>query len=129
MRLIGVFVDSYLKLDTREQARFDRSMERVSLTPVEKEKIVEYTTSWEQAGIEKGLAQGLERGRQEAVEALRGVLLEVLVTRFGAVPAAVAKRIRGIDSMDGLRDLTHRALTATSLSELGLLRKTASPRR
>jgi flagellar biosynthesis/type III secretory pathway protein FliH len=82
---------------------------------------VEYVTSWERKGIQIGLEKGRQEGRQEgAVEALRSVLLDVLATRFGACGESVASRIRRIDSIDELRALTHRALTAGSLNDLGL---------
>ena len=120
MRLIGVFVDSYLKLNAAETARFERSLERTNLQPKQKEKIVEYTTSWKEEGIALGLEQGLQKGRQDGVDALRTVLVDILDTRFGKTPASVVKRLRRINSLDELRALTHRALIAPSLADLRL---------
>ena len=125
MRLIGAFVDSYLSLDEREERRFTQKLVETGLSPKQKEEVVEYVTSWERRGIEKGRKEGLMEGRQEgrqegALEAFRAVLLDVLTSRFGAPGQALAKRVILIDSVDELRTLTHRALTANSLSELGL---------
>jgi len=128
MRLIGVFVDSYLKLNPAETARFARSPDRANLLPKQKEKIVEYTTSWKEEGIALGRVKGREEGRvedrvegrQEGVEALRTVLLDILTTRFGKTPASISKRLRRIDSLDEFRALTHRALTAATLADVGI---------
>jgi len=113
MWLIGTFVDSYLRLNDREDRMFAKKMEQAKLKPQEKEAIVEYVTSWE----ERGIAKGLELGR---VEAWREMLLDVLITRFGSVDAGIAARIQRMDSAADLKDLAHRALTAGSLDQLGL---------
>ncbi len=93
---------------------------------------MEYVTSWERKGIEKGLIAGrqeglqtgLQTGRQEGLQsgtdALRAVLLDVLTARFGAVDESIASRIRSIDSIDALRALAHRALTVKTPGELDL---------
>ena len=117
MRLIGTFVDSYLRLNEREVRMFAKEMEQAKLKPKEKEAIVEYVTSWEERGIAKGLAKGLEKGR---VEGLQEMLLDVLSTRFGSVDAGVAARIQRMNAAADLKDLAHRALAAGSLQELGL---------
>jgi flagellar biosynthesis/type III secretory pathway protein FliH len=85
----------------------------------EKEAVVEIVTSWEQRGIEKGLAQGIEIGRQAGVEALRAALIDVLGWRFGDLDKSLTVRIAAIDSVERLRALTHQALTAGSIHELG----------
>ena len=91
----------------------------------EKEAVVEIVTSWEQRGIEKGLAQGIEKGieigRQAGqVEALRAALIDVLSWRFGDLDESLTVRLAAIDSVEHLRALTHRALTAGSIQELGV---------
>ncbi|MCC6539077.1 MAG: hypothetical protein IT162_16105 [Bryobacterales bacterium] len=73
----------------------------------------EYASSWD-----RGMAEGLQQG----LDTLRAVLVDVLSTRFGEVPASVR--------IDELRALTHRALTAATLGDLGLSSPPAStPRR
>jgi hypothetical protein len=86
----------------------------------EKEAVVEIVTSWEQRGIEKGLAQGIDIGRQAGqVEALRAALMDVLGWRFGDLGESLTVRIAAIDSVDRLKTLTHQALTAGSIQDLG----------
>jgi Putative transposase, YhgA-like len=116
MRLIGAFVDAYLNLNEAESQRFQRLAES-KLPRKQKEQIVEYVTSWERKGIEQGRQEGREQG---ALEALREVLRDILSTRFGATAESVMTRVGVIDSIDELRTLAHRALTAKSLAELGL---------
>lgn len=108
MRVIGTFVDSYLRLNEREDRMLTKKLEQAPWKAEEKEAIVEYVTSWEERGIAKG-----------RVEALREILLDVLNTRFGPVDASIAARIQDIDSPGDLKDLAHRALTAGSLDQLG----------
>ncbi|MFN7934488.1 MAG: hypothetical protein U0R19_14245 [Bryobacteraceae bacterium] len=117
MRLIGAFVDSYLRMNQREEQAFSRKLDEAKLRPEDKETIVEYVTSWEERGMVKGMLQGRVEGR---VEALREMLLDVLTTRFGAVDGGVIARIEQMHSAEALKDLAHRALTASSLLELGL---------
>jgi flagellar biosynthesis/type III secretory pathway protein FliH len=85
----------------------------------EKEAVVEIVTSWEQRGIEKGLAQGIEIGRQAGLEALREALIDVLGWRFGDLDESLTVRLAAIDSVERLKALTHQALTAGSIQELG----------
>lgn len=73
---------------------------------------MEIVTSWERKGMEKGRLDG-------AIEALQAVLLDVLMSRFCVPEESINSRVRAIDSIDGLRNLTHKALTASSLQELG----------
>ncbi|MBL8228483.1 MAG: Rpn family recombination-promoting nuclease/putative transposase [Bryobacterales bacterium] len=134
--LIAQFVDRYLNLTEIEERRFRRTIERMDLQPEEKEKVVEYVTSWEQRGVEKGIAigiekgrnegiekgrsEGIEKGRSEGIETLQAVLLDLIGTRFGPPSDATIRRIQSIQSMNDLRQLAHSVMHASSLSELGL---------
>ncbi len=54
-----------------------------------------WARQWEKEGIQKGLRQGRQEGRQEGALIGQAILLERLLTRkFGALPDAVAARIR-----------------------------------
>ena len=77
---------------------------------------MEYVTSWER----KGIALGLEQGRQQGLEALRTEFLELLAWRFGTIEGSVKLRVATIGSIDELRGLTHRAMVAGSLQDLDL---------
>ncbi|MBE9009546.1 hypothetical protein IQ250_04935 [Pseudanabaenaceae cyanobacterium LEGE 13415] len=61
-RLISKFVDTYLRLDSREERAFQAEIDKLGVT--QKEKIMENLTSWEQRGMEKGMEQGREQERQ-----------------------------------------------------------------
>ena len=50
-RLISKFVDSYLRLDVKEEQMFQAEVDRMGMT--QKEEIMERMTSWEEKGIEK----------------------------------------------------------------------------
>ena len=115
MRLIASFVDAYLNLNAAEDQRFNRKLAEAKLLPEQREEVVEIVTSWERKGMEKGFEIGVEQG----IAALQSVVLDVLVSRFGILDASVTSRVRALDSLEGLRNLTHRALTAGSLRELG----------
>ena len=64
--LIGVFIDNYLRLNADELKRFERELGK--LPDEEKERTMEYVTSWKQEGIEEGLRQGLQTGLQQAMQ-------------------------------------------------------------
>jgi hypothetical protein len=58
-RLISKFVDSYLRLDVKEERTFQAEIDTMRLE--EKEAIMQTTTSWEETGIEKGQRSLLTR--------------------------------------------------------------------
>lgn len=120
MRLIASFVDAYLNLSEAEDRVFQRTLERGNLKPKEREDVMEYVTSWERKGLAQGLEQGMEKGRREGVAALQEVLLDVLVSRFGPLDADLAERVHQLQTLDELRNLTQRALTARSPEDLGI---------
>ena len=65
---------------------------------------MDFVTSWERKGIEKGRLDGF-----------RSVLLDVLTTRFGPLDPSVTERVGVIDSVDQLRRMMHLAVTASSM--------------
>jgi hypothetical protein len=132
MRLIASFVDAYLNLSESEDRVFQQTLERGSLKPKEREKVMEYVTSWERRGLEKGrlegrtegrnegLNEGLNEGRNEGVAALREALIDVLTSRFGPPDDSLLFRLSQIDTLDELRQLMKRVLQARSPQELGI---------
>jgi predicted transposase YdaD len=66
---------------------------------------------------ESALKEGREEGRMEG---RREALLEQLERRFGPLPEATVKRVRGLTSSDDLSRLLGRVLDAASLEELDL---------
>lgn len=86
MQLISGFVDTYLRLSSAEQQRFEAELGTVASQA--REGIMQITTSW----MEQGLEQGLEQGRQR--EAM--LVLRQLARRVGAVPPELAGRVRSL---------------------------------
>ncbi len=52
-RLISKFVDSYLRLDAKEEEKFQSEIDTMGMN--QKEAIMQTLTSWEQKGMEKGM--------------------------------------------------------------------------
>ncbi len=131
LRLIQVFLDTYLRLTPKEEVVLMRTLELKGLKPHEIEKTIDYASSWD-----RGVAHGRQEGRQEGLqdgarEELRATLLAMLSVRFGDLPASVRSRVNRLNSIDELRALTQRAFTAGTLHDTGLLavRASATPRR
>jgi Putative transposase, YhgA-like len=81
--LISQFVDTYLRLNAKEEQMFQTEIDTMGLA--EKEAIMQATTSWEEKGIEKGIEQ--ER-RSMALKMLQeGATLE-FVTKVTGYPIA-----------------------------------------
>jgi hypothetical protein len=113
--LLGNWVETYLQLDDRESAEYERlrslevnrEVEAMEMTWAERME-VEYTR--------KGVEQGVERG----LEMLRQVLLRLLNRRFGAVPETVQRKVEAIDSMESLSNLAEKVLEVRSIDDMGL---------
>lgn len=75
-KLIGGFVDSYLKLTAEEMKQFERTLDR--FLPTERAATMEITTSWEQMGITQG---------KEAL------VVRQLRRRVGLVPDSLTARL------------------------------------
>lgn len=72
------------------------------------ERVIEWTQQWKQ------------EGREEGLDEVRGVLLQELERRFGALPEGVRRRVDEIGSFKELSELILRVGSASSISELGL---------
>ena len=57
-RLISKFVDSYLRLDVKEEQMFRAEIDRMGIN--QKEEIMQTMTSWEEKGMEKGLEKATQ---------------------------------------------------------------------
>ncbi|MEM1177800.1 MAG: hypothetical protein AAGM22_05620 [Acidobacteriota bacterium] len=71
-------------------------------------------------GLETGRLEGTEAGRQEGVAVARRLLLELMTSRFGSLPAAVEQRFAALDDLAEISAWSDRVLRAGSLTELGL---------
>ena len=105
------------------------SMERElyrEIREYEEERKMEYVTTAERIGIEKGQRIGIEKGEQIGIEkgeriggrrTLRRAVLEILEVRFGEVPARIAEEIERIEEIDSLSGLHRKALLVPSLED------------
>ena len=125
--LLGNWVETYLQLDERDLAEYERLRDLVVNTEVRAmemtwaEKMeVEYTEKGVQRGLQQGVAQGIAQGVAQGVEALHRVVLRLLSQRFGAVPETVQRKVEAIDSMDSLSNLAAKVLEAKSIDDMGL---------
>jgi|SRR5579872_3735564 len=75
-KLIGGFIESYLKLTDEENRRYERAFAK--LAPEEKEATMELMTSWER--------KGMHEGKEE-------LLLRMLEHRFGELSAVVEQQL------------------------------------
>jgi hypothetical protein len=76
--LISGFVDTYLRLNQKEEKVFQAEIAKIG-TVTEQEKVMELTTSWMERGIEKGL----EQERRSAISGL-------LELRYGSIDEQLA---------------------------------------
>ena len=101
--LIGMFMESYLKLTTKENAVYNRQLRAIA--PRERKAMLKYTNPWIeegkvkglQKGLRQGLQKGLQKGRQEGrQEGRQSLILRLLRRRFNVVPANLAKGIAAL---------------------------------
>ena len=86
------------------------------------EKSMPYVTSIERFAIEKGREEGREEGMEKGIEkghlqAMRETIMDVLLVRFGSVPANVGPHVESIANLDQLKSLQRLAVTCPSLAE------------
>jgi hypothetical protein len=103
-RLIGVFIDTYLKLNAEEMKEFHREMG--DWPKEERNEAMELMTSWE----EKGMERGLQKGKEE--------LLSLMIEqRFSTLPAAITAGLDRLTS-EQLNELGKALLGFNSLADL-----------
>jgi len=110
MRLVSGFIDTYLRLDEREESRFVATIQGTELAPAEEEKVVEIVTSWMEKGLLQGHAQGVVTGE-------RDVLLRLGTRRFGPPSPEQRERLSRAD-LPQLELLTDRLLEVESWQAL-----------
>lgn len=95
------------------------------VTHFEEEQKMAYVTSFERIWLQRGLEQGLERGKQKIA---RENVVEVLDERFGGVPAGLPNLINQINDLPTLKMLHRKAITIASPAEFEhLLRQITHP--
>jgi predicted transposase YdaD len=63
IELIAQFVDTYLRLNAKEEKRFQAEIDTMNVA--QREEIMQVTTSWEEKGIKKGIKKGVAKERQK----------------------------------------------------------------
>lgn len=85
---------------------------------LEEERHVEYVTSWERMGIEKGMQQGIPLGIQQGIQQGEStVLLSLLKHKFKTVPTAYKDKVEQADP-DILLRWSTRVLEVPTLEEV-----------
>jgi hypothetical protein len=103
-RLISKFVDTYLRLNAKEEKTFQAELDKIGAT--QKEAIMQVTTSWE----EKGIETGIERGQRSLVSLQ-------LEQKVGKLPTATSNLISTL-SPERLSALAIALLKFNSLDDL-----------
>ena len=79
------------------------------------ERVKTWTEEWKQQGLKQGIEQGIEQGiRKGVINSLR----DVFEVRFGEVPESLFDSIEQCKSVDEVKTLYKRALTATSIEQV-----------
>jgi hypothetical protein len=99
---LGVFIDTYLRLNAVEALQFKEEAGKLPEVQ-EGEKIMKLMTSWEEKGMARGLEQGMERG---LVKGQLAVVSRLLERRFGVLGPRTKARLKQLSSpqLDGLAD-------------------------
>ncbi len=106
-------IDWLMKLPNELELRFKRQLHEY-----EQKQNMPYVTSIERFGIEKGLAEGMEKGRAEGqLMAFRQSIFDLLEARFGAAPYEVRERIQAETDLARLRSWHRLAGTCAKLEE------------
>ena len=107
IQLLSGFIDTYLQLDSEEEARFQAELERIAPAR-QQEEVMQIVTSWMREGIEIGRREGLIEGRQEGlIEGRQEGLIEgrqeglVEGRQEGQKQAAIAFVLRLLDRKFG----------------------------
>ncbi len=104
--LLTECVEAYLPLNEEQQLELEK---RMLAATSEKVKAMNKTT------FEKGMEKGMEIGREEGMQ---NSLLRIGAKRFRQMPQEVESRIRAIQDMKRLEELTDRMMDAQSWDEL-----------
>jgi hypothetical protein len=97
--LISGFVDTYLRLNAKEENDFQVEIANIEIVQ-EREQVMQITTSWMEQGIERGIEQGIRQATEKLV-------VRSLQRKFGPLPAALANRLQGlsIEQLENLHDM------------------------
>lgn len=100
IQLLSGFIDTYLNLNSAEEALFQSQLNTMELN--EKEQIMQITTSWERKG---------------RLEERISIVLRQLNRKIGALPESITARIQSLES-NQLEALTEELLDFNTLDDL-----------
>ncbi len=112
VQLISGFIDTYLKLNAEEEAKFQEDIARIE--PAQQEEVMEIVTSWMEQGIQRGRQEGLQQGKQQEAVSL---IMRQLTRRFGVLTPQLQERIQSL-SVNQLEDLGEALLDFTTAADL-----------
>jgi hypothetical protein len=113
-RILVNWVETYVQLSEQDALELQRLLDGEG-----NEEIKTMELTWLGQAEARGMEEGIERGRKEAVGRMRRVVLQLMTQRFGPVPAKVRRKIEAIDSLEPLADLAERVFVVDSVGELG----------
>jgi hypothetical protein len=118
--LIGVFIDSYLRLTGEEMKQYEREFEK--LAPEVRENAMEFMTDWERRGMEQGIIQGIQQGVEQGIEQGIGrgaerVLSRLIRKRFSNASTELLNLLGQLSTAE-LDELSESILDFNELSEL-----------
>ena len=111
-KLIGGFVDSYLRLTAQEMKEYERELAK--FTPEERKATMELAHIWEPEAMAMGRLEGITQGITQGKETL---VARQLRHRLGAIPADTTARLDRL-SPDQLDDLGEALLDFTVPADL-----------
>ncbi|GAK49347.1 hypothetical protein U14_00569 [Candidatus Moduliflexus flocculans] len=115
------FIDWVMVLPDELQFRFDET-----ITAYEEEQHMQYITSFERIGMEKGRREGIQQGVQQGLqqglergqlEQSRLAVIDVLTVRFQVVPISLVNQILRCEELVLLQALLRQAAIIPSLAE------------
>ncbi|MDZ7361757.1 MAG: DUF4351 domain-containing protein [candidate division KSB1 bacterium] len=84
---------------------------------IEEAKHTSLITSAEEVGLEQGLEKGLEQGLEKGVNSLQRVVATMIKRKFGALGQQLAERVREVNRLEILEELSEKLYDAQSLNE------------
>ncbi len=91
---LGVFIDTYLRLNAAETLPFKEEANKLPMVQ-EGRKIMKLMTSWEAKGMERGLEQGRQEGLEQGLqEGQLALVSRMLQRRFGPLPSKMGARLK-----------------------------------
>jgi predicted transposase YdaD len=104
MQLISGFVDSYLRLNSNEEALFQSELG--TMETKEQKQIMQITTSWKEEGRIEGRIEGQSN-----------TILRLLNRKFGSLPNEIATQINSLEP-NQLNSLTEDLLDFETFDDL-----------